>query len=179
MAAVYKARSFVVLHLSDAPAFICQVVSSKETPDGRRSYRLRHVTHARRGIEWFDQRYIVGPMADPRKVAEASDAPRHGSPEFHTLVDEIVDSGFPLDKLVSWVMTGKTTSVAIVALGEKSEPIWKGVISGGKAEARKYVDSLLDDASHGDAHDVRYARWSLAEALVMGGWTKAKLDRPR
>lgn len=180
---VFPRRSFVAVHMSDAPTWTVQVISHRETRFGR-VYKVRNITGRRPGkVEELDEQYLTNRVPDPRKVAAATNPPAHNSAEFHALTEEIAASALPIENLARWVMNGKTTSVAIVAGTAVAEPIWAGTISTYKPSAREYTDMMLVDAREAAANDhpegVHYVRWCFAEALVMAGWTLAKLATKR
>lgn len=179
----FSRRSFVAVHMSDAPTWTVQVISHRETRFGK-VYKVRNVTGRRPGtIEELDERYLTNRVPDPRKVAAATNPPVHGSPEFQALTEEIAAGDLPTEKLARWIMNGKTTSIAIVAGTAVATPIWAGHISSYRPSAREYMDEMLNEARECVANDyaegVHYVRWCFAEALVMAGWTATTLAKKR
>lgn len=163
---VHASGTCVAVHLDDAPTFTCRVIST-DTDRWGRSYTMLDL---RRGtvVTWRDY-HIVGLAADPELVALASDPAPFGSAEYGAQIDEIAASDLDAATLGRLAYELRTTSVAIVSLTAESKPLWD-VIACVEEEAREYTAGLVAD---GGAH----ARWELAEPLVHGGWTLAKIRR--
>jgi hypothetical protein len=167
---VYAPGTCVAVHLSDAPTFTCRVLDSEDGRFGR-VYRVENLS--RRGrVEHFDARDIVGPAADPAEVALASDPAPFGTPEYQARIDEIVASDLDAATLGRLTYELRSTSVAVVSLTAEPTPLW-GVIASVEEEAREDTATLVADAEGG----CEYSRWCLAEPLVAGGWTVAKIRR--